>query len=66
MEVLLATNVAKREDLGQDFGAGLSIAPDVDPDLEAECNPKALQYSRVKQNVKAGIDPAITDEGFDE
>ncbi len=58
--------MAKREDLGQDFGAGDSIAPDVDPDLEAECNPKALQYSRVKQNVKAGIDPAVTDEGVDE
>jgi hypothetical protein len=48
MEVLLSTNVAKREDLGTDFGSGDSIAPDVDKDLEAECNPKALQFSRMK------------------
>ena len=35
-------NVARKEDLGMDFGAGNSIAPDVDKDLESECNPKEL------------------------
>ncbi len=48
LEVLLSANVAKREDLGTDFGSGASVAPDVDPDLDAECNPKGLEYSRVK------------------
>jgi microtubule-associated protein-like 6 len=42
------------------------VAPDVDPDLEAECNPAALKFSRVKQNVKDGVDPALTDDGVDE
>ena len=41
--MLLSANVAKREDLGTDFGSGVSSVPDVDPDLEAECNPKVLQ-----------------------
>ena len=45
IEVLLSSNVAKREDLGTDFGSSDSTVPSVDPDLEAECNPKALQYS---------------------
>ena len=66
LEVLLSTNVAKREDLGTDFGSGQTVAPDVDPDLEAECNPAALKFSRVKQNVKDGVDPALTDDGVDE
>jgi hypothetical protein len=34
--------VAKKEDLGMDFGTGVSAAPDIDKDLEAECNPKEL------------------------
>jgi hypothetical protein len=34
--------------------------------LEAECNPAALKFSRVKQNVKDGVDPALTDDGVDE
>lgn len=61
--MLLSANVAKREDLGTDFGSSDSSVPQVDPDLEAECNPKALSYSKVKQNIKAGIDPSLTEDG---
>ena len=42
-----------------DFGSGNSVAPDVDPDLENECNPKDLIKSDKKQNVKDGIDGKI-------
>lgn len=56
LEVLLNANVARKEDLGMDFGAGGSVAPDVDPDLENECNPKDLVRSDKKQNIKDGID----------
>lgn len=34
--------MAKKEDLGMDFGSGKSVAPDTDKDLENECNPKEL------------------------
>ncbi len=37
---LMSANVAKKEDVGMDFGSGSSSVPDVDHDLEAECNPK--------------------------
>ena len=57
MEVLLQTNVAKKEDLGMDFGAGdQSGVPMVDRDLEAECNPKELERSQKKSNIKNGVD----------
>ena len=60
-------NVARKEDLGMDFGAGKGVAPDVDKDLEAECNPKELQRSEKKQNVKNGVDFKVTgDEYFEE
>jgi hypothetical protein len=42
LEILLNANVARKEDLGMDFGPGTGSAPDVDPDLENECNPKEL------------------------
>ena len=48
LEILLNANVATREDLGTDYGTGKGIAPDVDADLEAECNPKGLQNSQRK------------------
>jgi hypothetical protein len=41
----LNSNVAKKEDLGMDFGGGSSKVPDIDKDLENECNPKELQRS---------------------
>lgn len=34
------SNVAKKSDLGMDFGNGSGPVPDTDPDLEMECNPK--------------------------
>jgi len=42
LEVLINSNMARREDLGSDFGTGETGVPDVDPDLEAECNPREL------------------------
>lgn len=61
----MSANVAKKEDVGMDFGSGSSAVPDVDHDLEAECNPKQLQISEKKQNVKDGIDHKIkkTEDG---
>jgi hypothetical protein len=55
--VLLSANVAKKDDLGMDFGNGKSIAPSCDKDLENECNPPELRNrSTKKQNVMDGID----------
>lgn len=48
LEILLNANVANREDLGTDYGTGQGVAPDLDADLEAECNPKALGNSQRK------------------
>lgn len=57
LEILLKAQVAKKEDLGMDFGPGNGIAPDVDKDLEAECCPKEIvQRSEKKQLVKEGIE----------
>lgn len=68
LEVLLSAQVARKEDLGMDFGAGTSKAPDVDPDLENECCPKDLQKSEKKQNIKDGIEVKVkqTDDFFEE
>jgi hypothetical protein len=54
LEVLLNCNVAKKEDLGMDFGSGSSNVPDMDKDLQAECNPKELDDKKSK--VKEGVD----------
>ena len=35
-------SVAKKEDLGMDFGPADGKVPTVDRDLENECNPKEL------------------------
>jgi hypothetical protein len=37
--VLCSYGVAKTEDLGTDFGTGEDGVPDLDSDLEEECNP---------------------------
>jgi hypothetical protein len=37
--------------------------PDVDPDLEAECNPKELKQSRKKAMMKEGTDIEAEDGG---
>lgn len=50
------SGVAKKEDMRMDFGSGTGVAPDVDPDLENECNPKELRRSDKKSNVKEGLD----------
>lgn len=62
LEILLCANVAKREDLGTDFGSGQGVAPEVDPDLENECNPKEIQKSMKKQNIKEGNDASIQED----
>lgn len=64
LEVLTSFGVAKSEDLGTDFGAGGEV-PDIDSDLEEECNPSGLAKSNIKSGVKDGIDfkaPGVYDE----
>ena len=56
LSVLMAFGVAKKEDLGTDFGTGASGVPDLDADLEAEINPKELTRSDKKSNIKDGVD----------
>lgn len=46
LELLLNANVAKKEDLGMDFGGGTGNVPDCDSDLELECNPRELQRTQ--------------------
>ena len=45
----MSFGVAKKEDLGTDFGAGDEGAPDVDEDLEEEVNPKGLKTTAKRQ-----------------
>ncbi len=40
--MLISYGIALKEDLGTDFGSGGSV-PDIDSDLDEECNPKALK-----------------------
>jgi short-subunit dehydrogenase involved in D-alanine esterification of teichoic acids len=42
LEVLINYGIAQKEDLGTDFGSGGSV-PDIDSDLDEECNPKGLK-----------------------
>jgi hypothetical protein len=53
---LINSNIAKKEDLGMDFGTGEKGIPSVDKDLEEEINPKDLMRSDKKTNIKSGID----------
>ena len=64
LEVLMGAGVAKKEDLGMDFGGGNGKVPDCDPDLERECNPKELlKTNNNKQIVKGAQKPK--DEFFE-
>lgn len=65
LEALLNAQVASREELGTDFGSGATGVPDIDPDLESECNPKELQKSTKKQNIKEGNDPTHKEDDGD-
>ena len=56
LDILLGFGVAKIEDVGMDFGAGLGGAPDVNPDLENEVKPKSLERTDKKQHMKDGIE----------
>jgi hypothetical protein len=54
LEVLMNSNVAKKSDVGMDFGNGSGTVPDTDADLEMECNPKELQTTAKNQKIKEG------------
>jgi len=56
LEVLCSFGVAKSEDLGTNFGSGDGKIPDVDSDLDEECNPKGLEKDDKHNAVKNGID----------
>ena len=47
-----------------DFGSGDQSVPDVDPDLEEECNPKQLYRSDKKSNAKDGNEEHDDENGF--
>ena len=54
LEVLTSYAIAKKSDLGTDFGCGGSTVPDVDSDLDEECNPYGLKDTELKHKIKDG------------
>lgn len=54
LEVLKSFGIAQKSDLGTDFGPGNASVPDIDSDLEEECNPAALKDTARKNAVKDG------------
>jgi Ca2+-binding EF-hand superfamily protein len=54
LEVLTSYAIAKKSDLGTDFGSGNSNVPDCDSDLDEECHPHGLDDSDVKNKIKDG------------
>ena len=57
LQCLMSFGVAKKEDLGTDFGSGDQGAPPVvDEDLEEEINPKGLKTTEKRQQMKEGFE----------
>ena len=54
LNILMNFNIAKKEDLGTDFGGG--DIPEVDSDLEAEINPPELNRDPKVDRAKQGVD----------
>ena len=49
--------IASSEDLGKDFGRAKAEVPDVDSDLEEECNPSDLAKNPLRNYIKDGEVP---------
>jgi hypothetical protein len=64
--VLTSFGIAQNSDLGTDFGSGDANVPDIDSDLEEECNPKALENSERKNMVKSGERSEFDEEDLGE
>jgi hypothetical protein len=54
LNILMSFNIAKKEDLGTDFGGG--DLPEVDSDLEREINPPELSRDDKITKAKQGVD----------
>lgn len=54
LSILSSFGIAKSEDLGTNFGDD-NGTPEVDSDLEEECNPKGLDDRERKEAARAGI-----------
>jgi hypothetical protein len=50
----MSYGIAQKSELGRDFGNGSGTVPDVDSDLDEECNPHGLQMSDRKNAIKEG------------
>jgi len=59
LNILMNFNIAKKEDLGTDFGGG--DLPEVDSDLEAEINPPELNRDERITKAKQGVDFATAE-----
>ena len=58
LTVLKTYGIATSEDLGRDFGRAKAEVPDVDSDLEEECNPADLYKNPMKDFIKDGEIPS--------
>ena len=56
--VVKTYGIATSEDLGKDFGRAKAEVPDVDSDLEEECNPSDLYKNPMKDFIKDGEVPS--------
>lgn len=58
LTVVKTYGIATSEDLGRDFGRSKNEVPDVDSDLEEECNPSDLYKNPMKNYIKDGEVPS--------
>lgn len=61
LNILMNFGIAKKEDLGTDFGGG--DIPEVDSDLENEINPPELHRDAKVDRAKQGVDFATKEDG---
>lgn len=59
LNILMNFNIAKKEDMGTDFGGG--DLPECDSDLENEINPPELHRDKKIDNAKQGIDFGVAE-----
>ena len=62
LNILMNFNIAKKEDLGTDFGSG--DVPEWDSDLENEINPPELKIKGKVTQAKQGVEFAVAEGGL--
>lgn len=62
LQVMFNYNIAKREDMGENFGGSDDDIPECDSDLEAELNPPELQRDERKERARQGLDFAVQED----